>query len=229
MKEMVLQCRNLCKQYQVGPQAVEILKNINFEVVAGEKIAIIGASGAGKTTLLNMLGGLDLPTSGDIIIKGQHIAKLAEAQRSALRNQSLGFVYQFHHLLPEFSAIENVMMPQLIGGIKKTLAYDEAKILLDKVGLGHRLSHKPSELSGGERQRVAIARALVNKPDFVLLDEPTGNLDVHTAQTIHALIHELNQTLSTSFIIVTHNPVLAATMERVFVLDDGQLVEQLKD
>lgn len=223
---MVLECKQLVKTYQEGPVAVSVLKDINLQLRAGERLAIVGSSGSGKTTLLNMLAGLDKPTSGSVWLGGEELSALSERKRGLLRNRALGFVYQFHHLLPEFTALENVCMPLLIGTTPIVEARARAKELLERVGLGKRLQHKPAELSGGERQRVAIARALVNQPGLVLLDEPTGNLDRATAQSIQGLMLELSETLNTSFLVVTHDPLLAAQMQRVLRLQDGQLVEE---
>lgn len=223
---MVLECKQLVKTYQEGPVAVSVLKDINLQLRAGERLAIVGSSGSGKTTLLNMLAGLDKPTSGSVWLGGEELSALSERKRGLLRNRVLGFVYQFHHLLPEFTALENVCMPLLIGTTPIVEARARAKELLERVGLGKRLQHKPAELSGGERQRVAIARALVNQPGLVLLDEPTGNLDRATAQSIQGLMLELSETLNTSFLVVTHDPLLAAQMQRVLRLQDGQLVEE---
>ena len=186
----VVTCEQLEKTYSQGPQLVQVLQGVNLQVHRGERIAIVGSSGSGKTTLLNLLGGLDLPTSGKVTIAGKDLAQVDETERGILRNKHLGFVYQFHHLLGEFSALENVCMPLLIGKLSMTAAAERARVMLDKVGLDSRLQHKPSELSGGERQRVAIARALVTEPSCVLLDEPTGNLDRNTANEIHALMND---------------------------------------
>lgn len=223
--ETVLHCDNLIKEYQVGPQLLRVLDGVNFSVRKGERVAIIGSSGSGKSTLLNMLGGLDTPTSGKVSIAGKVISELASAERDRLRNQTLGFVFQFHHLLKEFTALENVAMPLLIRGESTTKAYEAAALYLDKVGLGKRIKHRPSELSGGERQRVAIARALVTEPVCVLMDEPTGNLDQDTAVDIQALLDNLNKTLSISFVIVTHDRALAQRLDRQVELSHGQLRE----
>lgn len=221
----VLECINLKKIYSQGPQKVQVLSNVNLRVLPGERIAIVGSSGSGKTTLLNLLGGLDLPTDGTVIVAGRNAATLNETERGELRNRYLGFVYQFHHLLGEFTALENVAMPLLIAGVDVSEAEQLSRLKLERVGLGDRLEHKPSELSGGERQRVAIARALVTSPKCVLLDEPTGNLDRQTANEVQALMAELNKNLDTSFIVVTHNEELASSMDRKFLLRDGELFE----
>ncbi len=222
----VVTCEQLEKTYSQGPQLVQVLKGVNLQVGRGERIAIVGSSGSGKTTLLNLLGGLDLPTNGKVTIAGKNLAQVDETQRGLLRNKNLGFVYQFHHLLGEFSALENVCMPLLIARLPMVEAAQRARTMLGKVGLEARVEHKPSELSGGERQRVAIARALVTEPNCVLLDEPTGNLDRNTATEIHALMNDLNEKLEISFIVVTHDELLASSMERKFLLADGLLNEQ---
>jgi lipoprotein-releasing system ATP-binding protein len=223
MSDVVLQCEKLGKSFLQGGQTLTVLDELELTVAAGEKIAIIGVSGSGKTTLLNLLGGIDTPTRGRVLINGQDLAVLDSREQDRLRNRHLGFVYQFHHLLGEFTALENVAMPLVIARQPWPECEQRAIQLLERVGLGKRLTHRPSQLSGGERQRVAIARALVNKPLCVLMDEPTGNLDRHSAQAIHQLIQELNEQLQTSFILVTHDTSLASRMDRVLVLADGRL------
>lgn len=221
----IIQCRDLCKTFNDVSTNVEVLKSINLTIETGERVAIVGASGSGKSTLLHLLGGLDRPSSGTIHIAGQDLSKLNESKKSGFRNKMLGFVYQFHHLLPEFTAMENVAMPLLIRGLKTSEAKSQALTMLAKVGLEHRVNHKPGELSGGERQRAAIARALVTNPRCVLADEPTGNLDTKTASTVYEMMLELNQSMNTSFLVVTHDESLAAKMDRVMRLEEGHLQE----
>ena len=225
----VLECRNLAKSYSEGPAEVQVLQGVELLLKPGERVAIVGSSGSGKTTLLNMLGGLDTPSSGSVWLAGEELSALSEKKRGLLRNRALGFVYQFHHLLAEFNALENVCMPLLISSMPVPEARQRAEALLTRVGLGSRMQHKPAELSGGERQRVAIARALVNQPRLVLLDEPTGNLDRTTAQTIQELILELSISLGTAFLVVTHDPALAQQMDRILTLEEGRLVPLAKD
>ncbi|WP_024607500.1 lipoprotein-releasing ABC transporter ATP-binding protein LolD [Pseudoalteromonas sp. TAB23] len=223
MNDLVISCENLSKVYQDGSNQVEVLKGVDLALQQGEMLAIVGSSGSGKSTLLHILGTLDTASSGSAKIKNQEVAKLSRTEQAAFRNQNLGFIYQFHHLLMEFSAVENVAMPLLIKGLSAKEAKAKALDMLEKVGLAHRSSHKPSALSGGERQRVAIARALVTKPALVLADEPTGNLDKQNAIKIYDLINELNQSLNTSFVVVTHDLELADKLGKIAYLDDGKL------
>ena len=220
---VVLECLDLGKTYTEGPQSLEVLRQISLRVKQGEQLAILGTSGSGKTTLLNLLGGLDLPSRGRVIVAGQDLAEVDETERGRLRNLYLGFVYQFHHLLSEFSALENTSMPLLIAGYSRREALLKSQIMLERVGLLDRASHKPSELSGGERQRIAIARALVTEPACVLLDEPTGNLDRNTALNIQDLMSDLNEKLDISYIVVTHDEAFADTLDRKLFLRDGML------
>ncbi len=221
----LLRCENISKFYQEGENATQVLKNVSFSMNAGELVAIVGSSGSGKSTLLHTLGGLDQPSDGEVFIKGQSLQKLSSNALAKLRNQHLGFVYQFHHLMADFSALENVMMPMLIGQQNKTEAKDRAEKMLQAVGLAHRITHRPSALSGGERQRVAIARALVNNPALVLADEPTGNLDQKTTESIFELIQRLNQEQQIAFLLVTPDLNLAHKLNRRLIMQDGVLRE----
>ena len=223
MNKSVLEARGLTKVFQEGGRTLEVLRGVDLTVAARDKLAIIGASGSGKTTLLQLLGGLDRPTAGEVIVCSQPIGVLNDSERGKLRNQRLGFVYQFHYLLPEFSALENVAMPLLIRGVESTEATGRAKKLLVRIGLLERLHHRPSKLSGGERQRVAVARALIAGPSVVLADEPTGNLDQPTGARLFDLMLELNSDLGTSLVVVTHDSALAARMDRILKLEDGLL------
>lgn len=221
----LLNCTQLSKEYNDGENSVKVLKSINFSVAKAEQVAIVGSSGSGKSTLLHLLGALDKPTSGQVLFQQQDIFSFNSNQQAQFRNQSLGFIYQFHHLLPEFSALENVAMPLFIAKKEVKQAKQLAKTMLDKVGLSHRYSHKPAELSGGERQRVAIARALVTEPKLILADEPTGNLDQKTGESIYQLLSDLRQQMQTSFIVVTHDIQLANRLDRSLNLIDGCLTD----
>ena len=223
MNDLVISCEQISKVYQDGQNQVEVLKGVDLALTQGEMLAIVGSSGSGKSTLLHILGTLDTASSGNAKIKNQDVTKLSRSQQAAFRNQNLGFIYQFHHLLMEFSAVENVAMPLLIKGLSAKEANIKALDMLDKVGLAHRSSHKPSALSGGERQRVAIARALVTEPALVLADEPTGNLDKQNAIKIYDLINQLNKSLNTSFVVVTHDLELADKLGKIAYLVDGKL------
>ena len=226
--ENVLRVSHVAKTYQDGSLRTDVLSDVSFTLKRGETMAIVGASGSGKSTLLHIVGGLDTLSAGEVEVDGRVLSRLSDAERGRVRNRSLGFIYQFHHLLPEFTALENVCMPLLIRGTPISEAAQQSTALLERVGLGARIGHKPSELSGGERQRCAVARALVTKPACVLGDEPTGNLDEGNAAQIYALMLELNQEIGTSFILVTHDNRLAARMDRTLVLHNGVLQEQLK-
>jgi len=219
----ILRCEQLGKVYSEGPINVEVLKEIRLDIQPGERVAIVGASGSGKSTLLHLLGGLDLPTSGSVWIAGQEMSGVSDKARGDIRNQHLGFVYQFHHLLPEFTALENVAMPLFIRGDEREEAKSRAQSLLEAIGLGHRLLHRPIELSGGERQRAAIARALVTRPSCVLADEPTGNLDHNTANSVFDLMMDLNQEIGTAVVMVTHDLGLAERMDKTLHLENGEL------
>jgi len=223
MSEPVLSCRGVVRRFREGESTLEVLSGVDLDIAPAERVAIIGASGSGKTTLLQILGGLDRPTEGDVTVGGRSIARASEREKGQLRNRYIGFVYQFHHLLLEFTAAENVAMPLLIRRVDRTQALEAAAELLGRVGLGGRLAHKPGELSGGERQRAAVARALINRPKLVLADEPTGNLDAGNGEQVLGLMLELNRELETSLVIVTHDHEIAARMDRILTLEDGRL------
>jgi len=225
MTEPVLEARNVARHFQQGPDTLEVLKGVNVSILAGERLSIVGASGSGKTTLLQVLGGLDRPSQGQVLVNGKDIHSLGEKERGELRNHAIGFVYQFHHLLPEFSALENVAMPLLVRRMKTSEAKDRAAEILKRVGLGERLTHRPHQLSGGERQRAAVARALVTQPKLVLADEPTGNLDGKNAEGVFELMLELNRERRTSLVLVTHDLRIAARMDRTLEIEDGSLHE----
>ena len=225
MTETVLEARNVKRRFQQGPVTLEVLQSVNVAIMAGERLSIVGASGSGKTTLLQILGGLDKPSSGSVHVDGKDIHSLGERERGELRNHAIGFVYQFHHLLPEFSALENVAMPLLVQRMKTSEAKDRAQEILKRVGLGDRLTHRPHQLSGGERQRAAVARALVTQPKLVLADEPTGNLDGKNAEQVFELMLELNRERRTSLVVVTHDLRIAARMDRALEINNGNLSE----
>ncbi|KIO35221.1 lipoprotein-releasing ABC transporter ATP-binding protein LolD [Shewanella sp. cp20] len=222
-KPLLLQVNNVSKRYHEGSIDTQVLSGVNLSITKGEQVAIVGSSGSGKSTLLHIMGTLDKPSSGEVMFDGEDLYRLSPARQAAIRNQELGFIYQFHHLLPEFTALENVAMPGLIQKRPRQEVEQEATELLNRVGLGHRLHHTPAEMSGGERQRTAIARALINRPKLVLADEPTGNLDAASGDTVYELIRELGSQLGTAFVVVTHDPKLAARMDRQLKMQDGQL------
>lgn len=223
--EKLLSAKNLCKTYEDGKMVTEVLRNVSFDIYTKSLLAIIGSSGSGKSTLLHLLGGLDKPTSGEIIFKSKHLNQLSEQQKAQLRNKEIGFVYQFHHLLPDFTALENIAMPLLIGGVSAGEAKKRALAMLEAVNLVKRANHRPSELSGGERQRVAIGRALINNPALVMADEPTGNLDKSTADSIFDLLVKLNREHGTAFLVVTHDLALANRLDNQLIMSDGQLID----
>ena len=223
MSEPVLQCCSIVRRFDEGGSTLEVLSGVDLSVEPAERMAIVGASGSGKTTLLQIMGGLDAPTAGEVLVDGQAMHEMNEVGKGNLRNRYLGFVYQFHHLLPEFSAAENVAMPLMIRRVAKVDALKQAQVLLERVGLGERLTHKPGELSGGERQRTAVARALITRPKLVLADEPTGNLDAGNGEHVLQLMLELNRELETSLVIVTHDHSIAERMDRIMILENGRL------
>lgn len=223
MNKTMLSCKAICKSYRDGSHVTPVLHDVSLNVASHQMVAIVGSSGSGKSTLLHILGTLDQPDSGELWLAGKQVSSLSSEQKAQLRNEQLGFIYQFHHLLMDFTALENVAMPLLIRKVDKAQAYAAASDMLTRVGLGHRLNHRPSELSGGERQRVAIARAMIGKPGLVLADEPTGNLDHQTAESIYQLMRELNRELGTSFVVVTHDRALAAKLDQQYWMRDGRL------
>lgn len=225
-KPFLLQCEKLCKSYQEGKVKTDVLRNVTFQIAPGDMLAIVGSSGSGKSTLLHLLGGLDTPTAGEVIFNGLALSQLSSREKAELRNHQLGFIYQFHHLLPDFTALENVAMPLLIGKTSAREATQRAEAMLEAVGLAHRAAHRPAELSGGERQRVAIARALVNNPLLVLADEPTGNLDARNAESIFELLTRLNRSQGTAFLVVTHDLQLAHRLDKQLEMRDGTLTDR---
>ncbi|WP_283628826.1 lipoprotein-releasing ABC transporter ATP-binding protein LolD [Shewanella baltica] len=223
MQDVLLQVQSVSKSYHDGAVTTQVLSNVDLQVFKGEQLAIVGSSGSGKSTLLHIMGTLDEPTAGKVLLLGEDLYQVSSTRQAQIRNQDLGFIYQFHHLLPEFTALENVAMPAFIQGKDRKLTLADAKALLERVGLGHRMTHIPAELSGGERQRVAIARALINKPKLVLADEPTGNLDANSGDAVYELIRELAEQLGTAFVVVTHDHKLAARMDRQLMMKNGFL------
>ncbi|NLQ25183.1 lipoprotein-releasing ABC transporter ATP-binding protein LolD [Shewanella sp. S-1] len=223
MQDVLLQVQSVSKSYHDGAVTTQVLSNVDLQVFKGEQLAIVGSSGSGKSTLLHIMGTLDEPTAGKVLLLGEDLYQVSSARQAQIRNQDLGFIYQFHHLLPEFTALENVAMPAFIQGKDRKQALADGKVLLERVGLGHRMTHIPAELSGGERQRVAIARALINKPKLVLADEPTGNLDANSGDAVYELIRELADQLGTAFVVVTHDHKLAARMDRQLMMKNGYL------
>ncbi|MCP3126970.1 MULTISPECIES: lipoprotein-releasing ABC transporter ATP-binding protein LolD [Shewanella] len=223
MQDVLLQVQSVSKSYHDGAVTTQVLSNVDLQVFKGEQLAIVGSSGSGKSTLLHIMGTLDEPTSGKVLLLGEDLYRVSSARQAQIRNQDLGFIYQFHHLLPEFTALENVAMPAFIQGKDRKQALADAQVLLERVGLGHRMTHLPAELSGGERQRVAIARALINQPKLVLADEPTGNLDANSGDAVYELIRELANQLGTAFVVVTHDHKLAGRMDRQLMMKNGYL------